>query len=222
MCQVHTDQMKRTARFACLIRDLERGLTVDLSTESTYALHDLEFQAELSRCPKAQSAILTELDSRDTPQKTEESPMAVLNEMEQEARAMLADSRDYHTLDGAFLLVRDGDSVWLCRQTDSVSLDDQERLMCVATQSVPVFTVPDCPECACVQDGQCLCTPSKPHAYAAELDSLHLELRDVHDGEADDDTDFDVWVHDMAANNEGLFQKAAQRFIELEKLLDVQ
>ena len=26
------------------------------------------------------------------------------------------------------------------------------------------FTTPDCPDCACVQDGQCLCTPSKPSA----------------------------------------------------------
>ena len=29
------------------------------------------------------------------------------------------------------------------------------------------FRVPDCPDCACVQDGQCLCTPSKPSAERA-------------------------------------------------------
>ena len=26
------------------------------------------------------------------------------------------------------------------------------------------FLTPDCPDCACVQDGQCLCIPSKPAA----------------------------------------------------------
>ncbi|MFY0997602.1 hypothetical protein [Pseudomonas juntendi] len=26
------------------------------------------------------------------------------------------------------------------------------------------FRIPDCPDCACVQDGQCLCSPSKPSA----------------------------------------------------------
>lgn len=26
------------------------------------------------------------------------------------------------------------------------------------------FQTPDCPDCACVQDGQCLCIPSKPAA----------------------------------------------------------
>ena len=26
------------------------------------------------------------------------------------------------------------------------------------------FSTPDCPDCACVQDGQCLCIPSKPAA----------------------------------------------------------
>jgi hypothetical protein len=29
------------------------------------------------------------------------------------------------------------------------------------------FSTPDCPDCGCVQDGQCLCTPSKPPAGAA-------------------------------------------------------
>lgn len=230
---------------------------------------------------------------------TEEKPaMAVLNDMEQEARAMLADSRDYHTLDGAFLLVRDGKVVWLCRQGEGVALDDCERLLCVATgepvehayylvrvgadrydmrqtrykaqlaegrehphdicathfDSAGIIELVkthkfDCDLSLLDADHEahvdrCLaaCEPAyeslnldielplteaetlkRTHGrYLDELDRLHLELRDVHDGEADDDTDFDVWVHDMAANNEGLFQKAAQRFIELEKLLDVQ
>jgi len=191
--------------------------------------------------------------------------MAVLNEMEQEARAMLADSRDYHTLEGAFLLVRDGHAVWLCRQGEGAALDACERLLLVATeeakpltmaetvavlqsrsdwteQSAPLTMAP-----RYVVDGayppfvifDTLMQWNLPNYYptrdtanaalarlgndpATELEGLHLELRDVHDGEADDDTDFDVWVRDMAANNEGLFQNAAKRFIELEKLLDVQ
>lgn len=36
------------------------------------------------------------------------------------------------------------------------------------------FAVPDCPECGCVQDGQCLCTPSKPAASARHIDN-HLD-----------------------------------------------
>lgn len=30
------------------------------------------------------------------------------------------------------------------------------------------FRIPDCPDCACVQDGQCLCSPSKPSAEPSE------------------------------------------------------
>ncbi|MEX5320405.1 hypothetical protein WCE04_13785 [Pseudomonas shirazica] len=30
------------------------------------------------------------------------------------------------------------------------------------------FRIPDCPDCACVQDGQCLCSPSKPSAEPIE------------------------------------------------------
>ncbi|HDS1693970.1 TPA: hypothetical protein QEM72_004557 [Pseudomonas putida] len=30
------------------------------------------------------------------------------------------------------------------------------------------FRMPDCPDCACVQDGQCLCSPSKPSAEPIE------------------------------------------------------
>lgn len=65
MCQVHTDQMKRTAEFACIIRDLQQGAEVDLSTQSTYSLHDMEFQADLSRCSIARAAIIEELNLRD-------------------------------------------------------------------------------------------------------------------------------------------------------------
>lgn len=73
---------------------------------------------------------------------TEEKPVAVMNDMETEAKAMLADSRDYHTLEGAFLLVRDGINVWLCRQRgDSVALDDCERLLCVATEEAKPLTM---------------------------------------------------------------------------------
>lgn len=57
--------------------------------------------------------------------------MAVLNEMEQEARAMLHDSRDYHTLEGAFLLVRDGHAVWLCIQRERAALANCEKLLCI-------------------------------------------------------------------------------------------
>lgn len=64
MCQVHTDQMNRTAQFARIIRDLQQGVTISLSSESLYSLHDMEFQAELSRCPVAQKAILDEIDRR--------------------------------------------------------------------------------------------------------------------------------------------------------------
>lgn len=65
MCQVHNDQMNRTAAFARTIRDLQAGIAVDLNVESTFSLHDMEFQAELSRCPIAQAAIIEELNRRD-------------------------------------------------------------------------------------------------------------------------------------------------------------
>ena len=64
MCQVHNDQMKRTAGFSLIISQLQAGTSVDLSTESLYSLHDMEFQAELSGCLLAQEAILTEIDKR--------------------------------------------------------------------------------------------------------------------------------------------------------------
>ncbi|MGV8917797.1 MAG: hypothetical protein ACOH2R_08360 [Pseudomonas sp.] len=65
MCQVHIDQMNRVTALARTIRDLQQGITVDLSAESTYSLHDMEFQAELSTCPIAQAAIINELNLRD-------------------------------------------------------------------------------------------------------------------------------------------------------------
>jgi hypothetical protein len=65
MCQVHTDQMDRVTKFARIIRDLQQGVEVDLSVESTYSLHDMEFQADLSACPVAHTAIIEELNRRD-------------------------------------------------------------------------------------------------------------------------------------------------------------
>jgi hypothetical protein len=284
----------------------------------------------------AQGAIDCAKAAESANQTTEVKPMAVMNEMEQEARAMLADSRDYHTLEGAFLLVRDGINVWLCRQRgDSVALDDCERLLCVATEEAKPLTMAevapaldrfnsprpkgmlryddkqrwtveayDCTLMGIPFEGDLIYNPLRspdglrdvsPEHYGfkvygtgggceayhleladgryflltdsggsaspdpdddgspmlgiytaddeaiaavenfkalpvngtaetelTELERLHNELRDVHDGEADDDTDFDVWVLDMAANNEGLFQKAALRYIELDKILDYQ
>lgn len=61
----HAAQLERTAQFARIIRDLQSGVTVDLSTESTFSLQDMEFQAELSRCEVARAAILAELDRRE-------------------------------------------------------------------------------------------------------------------------------------------------------------
>lgn len=64
MSQVHSEQMKRTAGFSLIISQLQAGAIVDLSSEHLYALHDMEFQAELSGCLLAQDAILAEIDKR--------------------------------------------------------------------------------------------------------------------------------------------------------------
>ena len=64
MCQVHNDQMKRTAGFSLVIAELQAGTPVDLSSHHLYALHDMEFQAELSGCLLAQDVILAEIDKR--------------------------------------------------------------------------------------------------------------------------------------------------------------
>lgn len=73
----------------------------------------------------------TELETYYPPK--EEKPMAALKEMETEGRAMLADSRDYHELEPGFVLVRFDHQVWLCRATESVALEDQEKLTLVAS-----------------------------------------------------------------------------------------
>lgn len=62
----HKAQIERTAAFARIIRDLQEGAAVDLSVESTFSLQDMEFQAELCKCPIAQNAILAELDKRES------------------------------------------------------------------------------------------------------------------------------------------------------------
>ena len=40
----------------------------------------------------------------------------------------------------------------------------------LAQKSSSEFQTPDCPDCACVQDGQCLCIPSKPAAVVELTD----------------------------------------------------
>lgn len=45
------------------------------------------------------------------------------------------------------------------------------------------FRTPDCPDCACVQDGQCLCSPSKPSAEPSEP------------VERDERAEFEDWSH---------------------------
>lgn len=43
------------------------------------------------------------------------------------------------------------------------------------------FSVPDCPDCACVQDGECLCIPSKPE-LGGEMETLAWLVDDSKDG----------------------------------------
>lgn len=47
------------------------------------------------------------------------------------------------------------------------------------------FLTPDCPDCACVQDGHCLCIPSKPAAqhHGKPVAKLHAERLTGKDGE---------------------------------------
>lgn len=47
------------------------------------------------------------------------------------------------------------------------------------------------------------------------FEQLFNELTEVQEGESDDDTDFDTWVEEMSANNEGLFQNAAIEYLAL-------
>lgn len=312
-------------------------------TQSFFVLADMHFRA-VDECIQEGRPFSfregTDHTGKPTPRTThsyttptEEQPVAVLNDMEQEARAMLADSRDYHTLEGAFLLVRDGHAVWLCRQGEGAALDDCERLLCVASEvpeprgqvvhamggepdavplmgmivfnretlkwdkkpyDVEVMGVPVpidgsvvanplrsadglrdvSPEnygffewetgggCLAYRlnlaDGGCLLLTDSsgaglpdpddddspmlgrynaehesvalvdnfaalPHngtgeTALAELERLHLTLRDIHESDADDDTDFDEWVRDKA----DFANPWAVRFLQLEKLIDVQ
>lgn len=52
-------------------------------------------------------------------------------------------------------------------QTREAAEEALSKLLGQPEQPQP-FQTPDCPDCACVQDGQCLCTPSKPSAAPAE------------------------------------------------------
>lgn len=193
--------------------------------------------------------------------KTEEKPtMAVLNDMEQEARAMLHDSRDYHTLDGAFLLVRDGNAVWLCRQSEGFgAVGGRERLLCVATREpvdhayylvrvgadrydmrqtrykAQLAEGREHPHdiCATHFDSAGIIELVKTHKFDCDLSLLdadheaHVDrclaaCKPAHESETDDDTDFDVWVSEVADNllTRPDYRNMATRFIELEKLLD--
>lgn len=61
------------------------------------------------------------------------------------------------------------------------------------------FLTPDCPDCACVQDGHCLCIPSKPAAlHQGEPIKLSDDVReflqewlDSSTGGEDEDIDYD-------------------------------
>lgn len=47
------------------------------------------------------------------------------------------------------------------RILDSIGFGEREELKSILDKEVD-FLTPDCPDCACVQDGHCLCIPSKP------------------------------------------------------------
>lgn len=49
------------------------------------------------------------------------------------------------------------------RSDDAMWYADKQALRALLDRPVN-FLTPDCPDCACVQDGQCLCIPSKPAA----------------------------------------------------------
>lgn len=64
---------------------------------------------------------------------------------------------------------------------ESVSLSADLRKILEATQpkspGYQEFSVPDCTDCACVQDGKCLCIPSKPPALGGELEVLGYSVK---------------------------------------------
>ena len=55
----------------------------------------------------------------------------------------------------------------------------------------PTFTTPDCPRCGCVQDGQCLCNPSRPSTEPVKVpsDSEIFELAHDFSGMTFEDLD---------------------------------
>ena len=52
-------------------------------------------------------------------------------------------------------------SIWAALDDDRLAAT--EELRALLDKDVD-FLTPDCPDCACVQDGHCLCIPSKPAA----------------------------------------------------------
>jgi len=146
----------------------------------------------------------------DTPSKIEGEPET---KRQQAARAARADFEHlqawcneewYYTFITVTLLDRDGNPT---THTDSIGgtdndyAEEQARLMCDELASQVDASGPTSEELNLLP--------------LSRLDELHNELRDVHQGESDDDTDFDVWVQDMADNNRGTYQAAALEYLRL-------
>ena len=51
----------------------------------------------------------------------------------------------------------------------------------------------------------------------SELDALHAVLRAAHEADADDDSDFDWWVSDVASNDDHPLQAEAVAFRSTEQ-----
>lgn len=62
-------------------------------------------------------------------------------------------------------LLRDLDDAWNSHDGKKRFGKLMQKVESLSASAEPKpFRTPDCPECACVQDGECLCTPSKPSA----------------------------------------------------------
>lgn len=63
-----------------------------------------------------------------------------------------------------------------CKNYDSPAVIGAILQAAISSREEPKpFRVPDCPDCACVQDGQCLCEPSKPSAEPSAQEDLAAE-----------------------------------------------